>query len=63
MSLFSENLSRLAARKYARIIQKLGFPVSDNYTFHHLFMLTMYIPSQCPLVFDQFVPIKHQMNR
>lgn len=27
-SLFSEELSRLAARKYARIIQKLGFPVS-----------------------------------
>ena len=24
--LFSEDLSRLAARKYARIIQKLGFP-------------------------------------
>ena len=24
----SEDLSRLAARKYARIIQKLGFPVS-----------------------------------
>ena len=28
LSLFSEDLSRLAARKYARIIQKLGFPVS-----------------------------------
>ena len=27
---FSEELSRLAARKYARIIQKLGFPVSDS---------------------------------
>ena len=26
----SEQLSRLAARKYARIIQKLGFPVSVN---------------------------------
>ena len=25
---YSEDLSRLAARKYARIIQKLGFPVS-----------------------------------
>ena len=25
---FSEDLSRLAARKYARVIQKLGFPVS-----------------------------------
>ena len=24
----SENFSRLAARKYARVIQKLGFPVS-----------------------------------
>jgi len=26
--IFSEELSRLAARKYARVIQKLGFPVS-----------------------------------
>ena len=26
--LSSEDLSRLAARKYARVIQKLGFPVS-----------------------------------
>ena len=25
--LFSEDLAKLAARKYARIIQKLGFPV------------------------------------
>lgn len=27
----SEEKSRLAARKYARIIQKLGFPVSSEY--------------------------------
>ncbi len=26
----SEEDSRLAARKYARIIQKLGFPVSED---------------------------------
>ena len=25
---FSEELAKLAARKYARIVQKLGFPVS-----------------------------------
>ena len=25
---FSEDQSRLAARKYARVVQKLGFPVS-----------------------------------
>ena len=25
----SENQSRLAARKYARVVQKLDFPVSD----------------------------------
>jgi len=29
----SEEDSRLAARKYARIIQKLGFPVSWNKSF------------------------------
>jgi hypothetical protein len=36
----SEEDSRLAARKYARIIQKLGFPVSWNKNF--TILLTMY---------------------
>jgi len=30
MCIYSEDLSRLAARKYARVIQKLGFPVSAH---------------------------------
>lgn len=33
--LFSEDLSRLAARKYARVIQKLGFPVSQYLYYHN----------------------------
>lgn len=28
---YSEDQSRLAARKYARVVQKLGFPVSSIY--------------------------------
>ena len=42
---YSEALSRLAARKYARIIQKLGFPVCLNtllhvqFSFYHSFSL------------------------
>lgn len=39
----SEEDSRLAARKYARIIQKLGFPVSWNKSFSHTINI-MYYP-------------------
>ena len=43
----SEELSRLAARKYARIIQKLGFPVS------HLCVCVVYVQwwSECVCVY------------
>ena len=44
----SEELSRLAARKYARIIQKLGFPVSGSmymYIFFYVFTYMQYAVS------------------
>ena len=33
--LSSEDLSRLAARKYARVVQKLDFPVSHFVVLHY----------------------------
>jgi hypothetical protein len=36
---FSEDQAKLAARKYARIVQKLGFAVSDRQVVNRLQMV------------------------
>ena len=36
--IYSEDLAKLAARKYARIVQKLDFPVSMHYVHYFILM-------------------------